>query len=360
MTHHQQHRALRTRPRGADGEGRYLQGNNNKNQQDDPLPTDSPTFAPTMAPTKKAIVSNRLFEGSLSLEWSVHMLTNNDTSEPLSTTNVFKKSDSPVNNELKHWIAQDFVCRQDTIWLTSDMKNLDSDCQATIRRTQDTQIPPASSTSEQRLHPERTILWNDPVISRSRKILEATDTEFTVVTIEYPVYSYADRSEEKWTAEQRAQELLNQQIEDATLVWEDGILSIVGNEIGAFAPNNRYWLTDDQNTLFELGPFAVTPLQTTGAIMAIVQTMTLIVLHIFLKPYLKDGIRRKKMQKEQLHVYIPPKRQESSLQSPRSPSSRRSSHTASYMQADVIPVKISIPGGRKRDSASSSAYPMPY
>ncbi|CAJ1942008.1 unnamed protein product [Cylindrotheca closterium] len=373
--HHQQHprgRALlRTRSRGGD-EGRYLQGegNNNKNnnQDDAPLPTPPPTlFAPTMAPTKSATVTNRLFQGSLSLEWSLLLLTNDDDDDVGEGS-----ASSMISNgvdELKNWIATDFLCRQDSIWLTTDMKDLDSDCQATLRRrTQEDASVPPTTTSGQPFYPYRTILWNDPKVLESRETLAATNAEYTVWTIEYPVYSYANFSNEKEKAEGKLQERLNQRIENGNMAWEDGILAVVGNEMEVFLPTsgNHYWRGND-HFMLDLGPIMITPLQAIGAVIILLQTIGLIILHIFVKPVLADKVRKKKLEKQQLLVYVPTKQYSiGSQQLQRSSSGRshrsQSSRTQSYTKRDFIPNNIAILEGKERSSVCSSTggYPVPY
>eukprot|EP00526_Cylindrotheca_closterium_P017314 CAMPEP_0113645824 /NCGR_PEP_ID=MMETSP0017_2-20120614/24171_1 /TAXON_ID=2856 /ORGANISM="Cylindrotheca closterium" /LENGTH=310 /DNA_ID=CAMNT_0000557615 /DNA_START=28 /DNA_END=957 /DNA_ORIENTATION=+ /assembly_acc=CAM_ASM_000147 len=310
-----------------------------------------------MSPTKPTTISNRLFQGSLSLEWSLLLLTE-DESDRLSTDNVFDVSASSSSNgvdALKNWIAHEFLCPQQTLWLTSDMKTLDSDCQATLRRTQDASDTPQTITSEQPFYPYRTILWNDPVVLESRETLKATNTEYTVWTIEYPVYSYANRSKEKETVQETLQELLNKQIEEESVVWEDGILAVVGNEMEVFysptTNNNHYWRTNGEYML-ELGPLRLHPIQAIGAIIAVAQTIGLILLHIFVNPYLKDRLRRKKLEKGQLHVHLAPTKQHGSHQQQRFSSSLshsdQSIRTQDFTKRDFVPTNIAIPEKAKR------------
>lgn len=357
MKHRQQHpRALRTRLIDGD-DGRRLQGNN-KNNKDD-AKTAPPIFAPTMSPTTPPKVTDRLFQGSLSLEWSLLLLTKVDA-EGLSQPNVFDATASATNNgvnELKNWIAQDFLCLQDTIWLTSDMKNLDSDCQATLRRrTQETQPP--TVTADQPLYPYRTILWNDPVVLESREILNGTNTEYTVWSMEYPVYSYAiERSHEEETVEERLQGLLNQRIEKRIIEWEDGILAVVGNETEIFASTDHFWHTNnDPLILIELGPISLTPLEAIGAGIVLMQTIVLIVLHVFIKPCLNHRIGERKLEKEELVVYLPVKPHGSHPHTSQS----RTSRAQYYTGPGFIPSNIAVPDRTKRSSGSSSAYPIPY
>lgn len=341
--HQQQRRALRAHTESDDA-GRQLQGNNkDKNKKQN---TPAPTFSPTMSPTHKPTQDDSI-KGSLSLEWS--MLE--DTTSGLSGV-----------EDIKIWIAQDFLCLQDNIWLTSDLTTLDSDCQSTIRRLQaeeeeegdDDDDDVGEQNSEQPLYPDRTILLNDPVVLESRETLwNSPTTEYTVWTLQYPVHSFADQSDEK-TIQEELQNELNQEIELETIVWDDGMLAVVGNETKVFAPpTGHYWRYNDNFTYVELGPISLTWLQSLGAVIAVAQTLGLILLHEIVKPYMKERNHKKK-KKEQ---------QEKELKFP--PGSIHSHHNDESSlvkgQRDYIPINISIPDPRApRHSGSSSAYPIPY
>jgi len=204
------------------------------------------------------------------------------------------------------------------------------------------------------------------VVLESQETLKATNTEYTVWTIEYPVYSYATRSNEKDTVEDRLQELLNERIEKGSMEWENGILAVVGNEMEFVASTYHSWRGND-NFMLELGPIMLTPLQAIGAAITLIQTIGLIMLHTFVKPYLKEQVRKKKLERQALLVYLPTNQHHgiSTSQSySRSQSSRshrsHSSRTQNYTKRDFIPNNIDIPERERSSVSSSTGYPVPY
>lgn len=292
-------------PNGNNGDNKNENKNNNKNKNPETsepsqgptqrprtrAPTQRPVFAPTMpsSPTfqlttpssasppstamKPSFIS---FQGTVDLSWS-----------QIQTSSDVQFSDYMVPF-LKDWIAQEYLCSQPSILLTSDLA-LESDCA--------TEGTPLAADSKR----TRAILWNAPDAIASSERLDGTDLPYARWTLSFPVYDEYSEGLETHLQEGLDGLILRDRIEPA---FRSSILSVVGNEMATFGDREVLDRSDGTLPPFAapyLAPTAlptatvddaksVVMVQSIGGFLALIHTLLLIMLHFFGKPYLQKRI----------------------------------------------------------------------
>ncbi|CAJ1956733.1 unnamed protein product [Cylindrotheca closterium] len=231
---------------------------------------------PTELPTVQANLVHR--DDYVAFQFSVLPYENDSTTT--ATNSYIENRDWMVR-----WFLQQFLCSQasELLWLANPMDILKTKC-----RQEAIALDDASSY---------IILWNEPIVSWYPELLEG-HIPYEAWNIQYPLYAnrtqneVTERDVHNESVQDRLQALLNDHIELKHLQLIRGLVSIVGKESETHLLRNLGSHTQAPTVLPQtppiLGAYSPESLVLTGALIALIHTLILLLIHIYFRPCLQE------------------------------------------------------------------------
>jgi hypothetical protein len=188
-----------------------------------------------------------------------------------------QKLDRALIEEFTDWIIYEYMCFARGIHLVSDLKSMQSFC---LMEIEDESVS------------SKAIIHNLPrTTSRIERLGDST-LRFTRLNITFPIFENRDAE-----LESKLQSDLDWLIEegDITSPWEGSLLAVAGQEISYYQEylfdqsieDNGYNINMQSENTF-LKEYSPVYLQGIGCIVGIINTILLIILHVFGKSYIKQ------------------------------------------------------------------------